>query len=106
MDEKYDGVKDWDNVLEHYAKLNRYYEDSRNTLASEILADNDKKDARKNKIIFSLVAIIVFLIVGLIALNIYWIYQWNSYDYVSQDGEGYNYYNADVEGDVMNGADN
>lgn len=60
MDEKYDGVKDWDNVLEHYAKLNRYYEDSRNTLASEILADNDKKDARKNKIIFSLVAIIVF----------------------------------------------
>lgn len=29
-----------------------------------------------------------------------------SYDYVSQDGEGYNYYNSDIEGDVNNGAEN
>lgn len=41
---------------------------------------------------------------ALIVTNLYWIYQWNSYDYVSQGGEGYNYYNADVEGDIVNGA--
>ena len=45
-------------------------------------------------------------LVALVGTNIYWIYQWNSYDYVSQDGEGYNYYNADVEGDITNGTEN
>ena len=43
---------------------------------------------------------------ALVATNAYWIHQWNSYDYVSQDGNGYNYYNADIEGDVNNGAEN
>ena len=49
---------------------------------------------------------VAFLItlVALVGTNAYWIYQWNSYDYVSQDGEGYNYYNSDVEGSVTNGA--
>lgn len=45
-------------------------------------------------------------LIALVGTNIYWIYQWNSYDYVSQDGEGYNYYNADVEGDIENGTEN
>ena len=51
---------------------------------------------------------IAFLVTlaALFGTNIYWIYQWNSYDYVSQDGRGYNYYNANVEGDVDNGAEN
>ena len=49
---------------------------------------------------------VAFLITlaALVGTNAYWIYQWNSYDYVSQDGEGYNYYNSDVEGSVTNGA--
>lgn len=45
----------------------------------------------------------VITLTALVGTNIYWIYQWNSYDYVSQDGEGYNYYNYGVEGDVDNG---
>lgn len=44
-------------------------------------------------------------LVALVGTNIYWIYQWSSYDYVSQYGEGYNYYNSDVEGDISNGAE-
>ena len=50
---------------------------------------------------------IAFLVTltALVGTNAYWIYQWNSYDYVSQDGEGYNYYNADVEGDIQNGSE-
>ena len=51
---------------------------------------------------------IAFLITlaALVGTNAYWIYQWNSYDYVSQDGDGYNYYNSDVEGDINNGPEN
>lgn len=51
---------------------------------------------------------VAFLITlaALVGTNAYWIYQWNSYDYISQDGEGYNYYNADIEGDIMNGTEN
>ena len=50
---------------------------------------------------------IAFLVTlaALFGTNLYWIYQWNSYDYVSQDGEGRNYYNADVEGDITNGSE-
>ena len=50
------------------------------------------------------IAFIVTL-TALVGTNLYWIYQWNSYDYVSQDGEGYNYYNSDVEGDITNGSE-
>lgn len=51
---------------------------------------------------------IAFLVTlaALFGTNLYWIYQWNSYDYVSQDGDGYNYYNSDVDGDIDNGAEN
>ena len=34
-----------------------------------------------------------------------WLYVFQSYDYVSQDGEGYNYYNKEVGGDVYNGSE-
>lgn len=43
---------------------------------------------------------------ALVVTNTYWIYVFNSYEYVSQDGEGYNYYNSDVEGDITNGPKN
>ena len=45
-------------------------------------------------------------LVALIGTNLYWIYEWNSYDYISQDGDGYNYYNSDIEGDISNGTEN
>ena len=32
-----------------------------------------------------------------------WIDYLSQYDFVSQDGDGYNYFNADVNGDVVNG---
>lgn len=45
-------------------------------------------------------------LIALIGTNLYWIYEWNSYDYISQDGDGYNYYNSDIEGDITNGSEN
>ena len=50
--------------------------------------------------------VIILLIVLLVGTNMAWLYVFQSYDYVSQDGDGYNYYNHEVGGDVFNGAEN
>lgn len=70
--------------------------ESAEALVSELV--RDMKNQSKRWFIAFLVTLL-----ALMGTNFYWIYQWNSYDYVSQDGEGYNYYNADVEGDIVNG---
>lgn len=70
--------------------------ESAEALVSELV--RDMKNQSKRWFIAFLVTLL-----ALMGTNLYWIYQWNSYDYVSQDGEGYNYYNADVEGDIVNG---
>lgn len=49
--------------------------------------------------------VIILLIILLVGTNMAWLYVFQSYDYVSQDGEGYNYYNHEVGGDVYNGAE-
>lgn len=49
--------------------------------------------------------VIILLIVLLVGTNMAWLYVFQSYDYVTQDGEGYNYFNREVEGDVYNGAE-
>lgn len=49
-------------------------------------------------------------VAGLIIANCYqskhFVDYLSQYDFVSQDGEGYNYYNSDVKGDVINGSEN
>lgn len=70
--------------------------ESAEVLVSELV--RDMKNQSKRWFIAFLVTLL-----ALMGTNFYWIYQWNSYDYVSQDGEGYNYYNAEVEGDIVNG---
>lgn len=40
---------------------------------------------------------------ALVGTNAAWIYVFNSYEYVYQDGEGENYYNNEIGGDVDNG---
>lgn len=64
-------------------------------LVSEVFKDTQRQSKRW------FIAFLVTLI-ALVGTNAYWIYEWNSYDYISQDGDGYNYYNSDVEGDVTN----
>lgn len=76
---------------------NRKGWESAEKLVTELIQDIQRQSRRW------FVAFLVTLS-ALIVTNLYWIYQWNSYDYVSQGGEGYNYYNADVEGDIVNGA--
>lgn len=49
--------------------------------------------------------VIILLIIMLVGSNMAWLYVFQSYDYVSQDGEGQNYFNREVGGDVYNGAE-
>lgn len=85
-----------ENWTEIYRSISDHQFEKTSKLVSEMLADADRKDRRKN-------IIIAMLVIAFALSNAYWIYQWNTYDYVSQDGEGYNYYNADVKGDIVNG---
>lgn len=65
-------------------------------LVTEVFMDNQRQAKRW------FVAFLITL-AALVATNAYWIYVFNSYEYVSQDGEGFNYYNSEIEGDVENG---
>lgn len=49
--------------------------------------------------------VIILLIILLVGTNMSWLYVFQSYDYVSQDGDGYNYFNSHVKGSVYNGAE-
>lgn len=47
---------------------------------------------------------IAFLVTlaALVATNALWIYVFNTYEYIYQDGSGENYYNNEIDGDVDN----
>lgn len=73
--------------------------DDTEKLVTEVFRDNQRQAKRW------FVAFLITL-AALVATNTYWIYVFNSYEYVSQDGEGYNYYNSEIGGDVENGTKN
>ena len=99
MQETSKSPESWEKIINHVADMEREHQDRSGQLVSELMSDSSKREKR-------LIAIIVALVIAFVGTNAYWIYQWNSYDYVSQDGQGYNYYNSDVEGNVSNGTAN
>lgn len=66
--------------------------------ATEVI-EQSKKNAKRWFIAW------VITLFALIGTNFYWIYQHNSYDYVSQDGEGVNNINTGEQGDLLNGTE-
>ncbi len=64
----------------------------------------DVLGALVNQLSVMWIAIFV-LIILLVGTNMAWLYVFQSYDYVTQDGDGYNYYNHEVGGDVYNGTE-
>lgn len=68
-------------------------------LVSEVFRDNQKQMKRW------FLAFIITL-AALVGTNAYWIYVFNSYEYVAQDGNGYNYCNSEIGGNVNNGSKN
>lgn len=72
-----------------------------------------EKAARRGYIFVAVAYATLFIVMGLVIVhqtntnqrnNEKWIDLFNSYDYVSQDGNGYNNYNIGTQGDVNNGS--
>ncbi len=73
-------------------------EETKGFLASDLLSML-KKQLR------ALWVIIFLLLAALVGTNMAWLWVFQSYDYVSQDGDGVNYFNSRTEGDVYNGTE-
>lgn len=50
--------------------------------------------------------VIILLIVLFVGSNMTWLYVFRSYDHVSQDGDGQNYFSSKIEGSIYNGPEN
>ena len=78
--------------------------------ALQMIAESYKVSKAKDVAIVCLTAAVMIIGIGMAVINYCndrdWRELFSSYDYVSQDGEGYNYYNSDVGGDVTNGTEN
>lgn len=93
------------------------------TIASEMIADLQKECSKKDNAIRHVITTSLLTVLATILMmninrekseerwrqtmermNNGWIEYLSQYDFVTQDGEGINYYNSDVIGDVNNGA--
>lgn len=68
-------------------------------LATRVI-DQAKRATKRWFIAWLITMTILFVTNGI------WIYVFNSYEYVYQDGTGENYYNNEIDGDVDNGTAN
>lgn len=91
-------------------KENMSWKNVEECLASEIIRGREQVSRAKDFAIGCLSVAIVLVAIGLSIINykndVDWRELFASYDYVSQDGEGYNYYNSNVKGDIKNGTEN
>ena len=87
---------------------NKKWENVEHQLVSELIAGSERKIRAKDFAIWCLTSAVVIIGIGMAVINYKndcdWRKLFSSYDYVSQDGNGQNYYNADIGGDVSNGA--
>lgn len=82
-------------------------------LAMEILkqqSDKSRAEIRgRNAGIIGLTVAVIVISIGMALINYRndcdWRELFGSYDYVSQDGDGYNNYNTGMQGDVNNGSE-
>lgn len=75
-------------------------------LALEILKQEQEKSKAKNVGIISLTVAVVVIAIGMALINYQndkeWRELFNSYDYISQDGEGFNNVNSGTQGNLDN----
>lgn len=105
-------VPTWDDVFNFMARSKKTTQEE--TLASEIIRTLGEKEEKNGKTVTKLLVFTGAIITMLLFVD-YSLAQTNErnnqkfleylsqYDFVSQDGEGFNYYNSDVGGDVNNG---
>lgn len=77
-------------------------------IAMEILKHEQDKSKAKNVGVISLTVAVIVIAIGMAVINYRndcdWRELFGSYDYVSQDGEGFNNVNTGSQGDLNNGA--
>ena len=77
--------------------------------ATEMILDEQRRSKAKNVGMVCLTVLSTVAIIGLLIVNHLNVREFvgflSEYDFVSQDGEGFNYYNSDVGGNVINGAE-
>lgn len=78
-------------------------------LAMEVLKQEREKSKAKNIGVVSLTIAVIVITIGMAVINYRndcdWRALFSSYDYVTQDGGGYNNINTGTQGDVNNGAE-
>lgn len=78
-------------------------------IAMEILKHEQDKSKAKNVGVISLTVAVIVIAIGMAVINYRndcdWRQLFSSYDYVTQDGSGYNNFNTGEQGDVNNGAE-
>ena len=85
----------WDDIKDFLKETIK----DKDSLATETIAHMAKNAKRW------LIAFLVTL-AAFVGTNVFWIYQFTSYEYVYQDGEGQNNFNKNVDGDISNVTDN
>lgn len=95
----------WEEIERKHSEMQ-----SREALASEVIAWSQKVSKAKDFAIGCLTAGIVIVGVGMAVINYCndrdWRELFTSYDYVSQDGRGYNYHSSNIGGNVENSTEN
>lgn len=78
-------------------------------IAMEILKHEQDKSKAKNVGVISLTVAVIVIAIGMAVINYRndcdWRELFSSYDYVSQDGEGFNNVNSGSQGDLNNGSE-
>jgi len=78
-------------------------------IAMEILKHEQDKSKAKNVGVISLTVAVIVIAIGMAVINYRndcdWRELFGSYDYVSQDGEGFNNVNTGTQGDLNNGSE-
>lgn len=71
---------------------------------AEELVEQAKKQAKHWLVAWIVTMVLLLIMLGcLVGTNIYWLDVFQSYEYVSQDGDGINNVNSGTQGDLING---
>lgn len=81
-----------------------------NEIAMEILKHEQDKSKAKNVGVISLAVALIVIAIGMAVINYKndcdWRELFSSYEFITQDGGGQNYYNSEIGGNVNNGTAN
>lgn len=77
--------------------------------AMEVLKQEQEKSKAKNVGVISLTVAVIVITIGMAVINYRndcdWRRIFSGYDFITQDGNGQNYYNSDIGGNASNGAE-